>query len=318
MMKKDIVERNLLLYTEVLHIKAKYRKCSEVTGNMNGEEKRWQEYRRQVEIELETWLARQQQGTESQDEIRAHLMECERQLAELDRVLEQARHEAEEEQRKRRLQRWMAWAIWYDMERHHHKTRYHRRSTPELVNALHVADAPTRILDFAREFKEFLATIKAQEDSTVPLLTATQLCNALLCSELRTAEVFLTIARQAERLLAQPDAQAQCTDEQMRLLQGAVKIGKIFRKGLAGQDILQHVDGDENAYEKAKEDVIFSKYVEQILLGSNDVQKRAEILVGMNGSGGKRKLMDGAGLSRPTAKKQKIPAKTIEKNPMSL
>lgn len=283
---------------------------------MNGEEKRWQEYRRQIEIELGTWLARRQQGTEPQEEIQARLAECERQLVELDQILEQARHESEEEEKKRQLQRWMAWAIWYDMERHHHKTRYHRRSTTELVNALQVADAPARILDFAREFKEYLAAIKAQGDNSVPLLTATQLCNALLCSELRTAEVFLALARQAERLLAQPDA--QCTDEQLRLLQGAVKIGKIFRKGLAGLDILQHANGDESAYQKAKEDVIFSKYVEQILLGSNDVQKRAEILVGINGSGGRRKLKDGAGLNRPNAQKQKLPGKTIEKNPMSL
>lgn len=291
-------------------------KRNEVSENMNDEEKRWREYRREVELELEAWLARRQQEAEPQEETQAHLIACERQLVELDQVLEQAFHEEEEEKKKRRLRRWMAWAIWYDMEHHYHKTRHHRKDSQELIDVLNAADAPARIRDFAREFKEYIANL-AQEDSSVPLMTAPQLCEALLCPELRTAEVFITLARQAELLLDQPTAALQCTDEQQRMLQGAVKIGKIFRKGRIGQDALQRGDCSDSTLEKAKEDVIFCKYVEQLLLGSNDVQKRAEILFEMNKSGGRSKMKDQICQSQPIEQK-KMSIKPIEKNPLEM
>lgn len=281
---------------------------------MNGEEKRWQEYRRGIEIELETWLARRKQGTEPKDEVQAHLIACERQLVELDQVMEQAFHEEEEEKKKRRLRRWMAWAMWYDMEHHYHKTRRHRRDSRDLIDVLSAADAPAAIRDFALEFKEYITAL-GQEDGSVPLMTAKQLCDTLLCPELHSAEVFIILARQAELLLEQPAGALQCTDEQRQMLQGAVNISRIFRKGRIGQDALQRGDCSESAFEKAKEDVIFCKYVEQLLLGSNDVQKRAEILCEMNRFGGKNKIKDEVCQNQPE-EQQKVNIKPVEKKPL--
>lgn len=283
---------------------------------MNGEEKRWQEYRRQIELELEAWLARRQQEKEPQDETQAHLIACERQLVELDQVMEQALHEEEEEKKKRRLRRWMAWAIWYDMEHRHHKARHQRSDSQDLIDVLSAADAPAKIRDLAREFKEYIAAL-AQDDSSVPLMTATQLCDTLLCPELHSAGAFIVLARQAELLLAQPAAAQQCTDEQRQMLQGAVNISRIFRKGQIGQDVLQRGDCSDSALEKAKEDVILSKYVEKLLLGGNDVQKRAEILSDMNRSGGKNKMKDEVCQNQPE-EENKVSIKPIEITPLKI
>lgn len=281
---------------------------------MNDEKKRWQEYRREVELELEAWLARRQQGTEPQDEVRAHLIACERQLVELDQVMEQAFHEEEEEKKKRRLRRWMAWAIWYDMEHHYRKARHQRSDTQDLIDVLGAADAPARIRDFAREFKDYIDAL-AKEDGSVPLMTAKQLCDTLLCPDLHSAEAFIALARQAELLLEQPAAALQCTDEQRQMLQGAVNISRIFCKGRLGQETLKRGDCSASAFEKAKEDVIFCKYVERLLLGSNDMQKRAEILCEINKSGGKSKMKDEACQSQPEEQK-KVNIKPVEKNPL--